>query len=304
MLTRSAVVLLALGFCLPLACASTAPLPPKAVELNRAGTEALREGDLETAGARFSLALEYSPRFVEAVVNLALVEQERGNLERARHLLERARELNPDVAQPHHGLGVLAERLGQNEAASKHYFEALAVDPGFAPARANLGRLFFEAGDYERARIQFKRLVEVAPDEVQGHAGLTSTLLKLHRTPEADATLAKALKRFESDPQLRLLQARRLLRQGKLADAKRELAALSQRSDAVGTAALGWLATAEVASGDLHAAAQTARRALDRQPHQAVAVYALALALTELGDPRAPAWRERARQLTAEPVAR
>src|SRR4051812_49530539 len=83
-----------------LGCAGAAPLPPKAIALNRAGAEALAEGDLETADARLSLALEYSPRFVEALVNQGLVELQRGNFDRARELFTRARRLNPDVAQP------------------------------------------------------------------------------------------------------------------------------------------------------------------------------------------------------------
>src|SRR6478609_8743317 len=91
-------------------CSGSAPLPPQAVALNRAGAEALARGDLETADARFNLALEYSPRFVEALVNQGLVELQRGNFDRARELVVRARRLNPDVAQPHHALGVLAAR--------------------------------------------------------------------------------------------------------------------------------------------------------------------------------------------------
>ena len=43
------------------ACKSAVPLPEKALALNSSGIEALGRGDLETADARFSLALEYSP---------------------------------------------------------------------------------------------------------------------------------------------------------------------------------------------------------------------------------------------------
>src|ERR1044071_5941388 len=109
-------------------CSAGAPLPPQAAALNAAGVEALAAGDLETADARLSVALEYSPRFVEALVNLGLVEVERGNFARARLLCERARRLNPDVAQPHHALGILAERERRPDVASKLYYEALRVD--------------------------------------------------------------------------------------------------------------------------------------------------------------------------------
>ncbi len=133
-----------------LGCRAAAPLPAQAIALNRGGAEALARGDLETADARLSLALEYSPHFVEALVNQGLVELQRGNFERARELLMRARRLNPDVAQPHHGLGILAERQARPDEASRHYYarargrsrlRAVASQPG-APAvrRRHAGR--------------------------------------------------------------------------------------------------------------------------------------------------------------------
>jgi tetratricopeptide (TPR) repeat protein len=177
---RITAILLALPiFCL--GCAGSAPLPAKALDLNQAGVAALAAGDLETADARFSLALEYNPHFVEALTNQGLVELQRGNFDRARKLFTRARRLNPDVAQPHHALGVLAERERRPDLASENYYEALRVDPGFAPARSNLAHLLYEGGLYEDALVQFKRLVEVTPDDPEAFAGLAGTLLHLER---------------------------------------------------------------------------------------------------------------------------
>src|SRR3954471_5551 len=169
------------------ACAGSAPLPAKALDLNRTGVQALAAGDLETADARFSLALEYNPNFVDALTNQGLVELQRGNFTRARALLSRARRLNPDVAQPHHALGVLAERQRRPDVASQHYYDALRVDPGFAPSRNNLAHLLYDGGMYEEALTQFKRLVEVAPDDPHAHAGFAGTLLHLERADEAAA---------------------------------------------------------------------------------------------------------------------
>src|SRR6187431_3572701 len=181
---RIAAIALALPV-LCFACTGTAPLPPKALALNEAGVAALAAGDLETADARFSLALEYNPKFVDALTNQGLVELQRGNFERARQLLLRARRINPDVAQPHHALGVLAERERRPDRASEHYRDALRVDPGFAPARANLAHLLYDGGLYEDALVQFRRLVEVAPDATAAHVGLAATLLHLERVSEA-----------------------------------------------------------------------------------------------------------------------
>jgi tetratricopeptide (TPR) repeat protein len=291
---RPAWILAGIGFSL-LGCAGAAPLPPKAIALNRAGAEALARGDLETADARLSLALEYSPRFVEALVNQGLVELQRGNFERARELVTRARRLNSDVAQPHHALGILAERRARPDEASQHYYDALAVDPGFAPSRANLARLLFDAGMLEEALVQFKRLSEVAPDSPEAHQGLAETLLRLGRVDEADAVTRVARERFPESAELAVLSARSLLRQGELERAIKLLSPLGYGRDDVAANALGWLATAELLRGQPRLAVGAAKRALELEPSSPVATYAMAQALEALGDPSAITWRRRAR---------
>jgi len=291
---RSAVFLAGMGLWL-VGCSGAAPLPAKAVQLNQAGAEALAQGDLETADARFSLALEYSPRFVEALVNQGLVELQRGNFERARELIARARRLNPDVAQPHHALGVLAERQARPDEASRHYYDALAVDPGFAPARANLARLLFDAGMLDEALVQFKRLAEVAPDSAEALQGQTETLLRLGRIDEAEAITRAACERFPDVPELTVLAARTALRKGNIARAIELLSPLSYGRDDVAANALGWLATAELLRGEPRRAVGAAKRALELEPHSPVATYAMAQALETLGDPAAIAWQRRAK---------
>jgi protein O-GlcNAc transferase len=276
-------------------CTGSAPLPAKAVALNRAGAEALARGDLETADARLNLALEYSPRFVEALVNQGLVELQRGNFDRAQELITRARRLNADVAQPHHALGVLAERRARPDDASKHYYDALAVDPGFAPSRANLARLLFNAGMLEEALVQFKRLVEIAPDSPEAAQGLAETLLRLGRVDEAEVVTRAACARFPDSPQLTVLAARSLLRQGKVARAVDLLSPLGYGRDEVAANALSWLATAELLRDDPRRAIGAAKRALELEPTSPVATYAMARALTALGDPAAIDWQRRAR---------
>lgn len=277
-------------------CAGAAPLPAQALALNRAGAEALARGDLETADARLSLALEYSPRFVEALVNQGLVELQRGNFDRARELFTRARRLNADVAQPHHALGVLAERQARPDQASRHYYEALAVDPGFEPARANLARLLFDAGMLEEALVQFKRLVEVAPASPQAQAGLAETLLRLGRVAEAEAITQAASARHAGVPELEVLEARALLRRGEIAKAIELLLPLGYGRDDVAASALSWLATAELLRHQPRRAVGAARRALELDPDSPVATYAMARALEALGDPAALSWQQRARK--------
>jgi Flp pilus assembly protein TadD len=261
------------------ACASTPPLPRRAIELNTAGAQAVLRGDLSAAEACLSVALEYSPRFVEAWVNLGYVELRRGNFEQARRDFEKAREINQDVPAPHHALGLLAEKDGRGEDAERHYRAALKVDPGFAPARANLARRLFARGQYEDAREQFERLEQVAPDAVAGWAGEAEALIQLGREAEADEVVAVGRERLGDAPPLMLLVGRERLARGEWEEAEAALAPLVGDSDrSRACAALAWIAVGRVGRGDREGALAAARAALAIDRNDETARYALTLA--------------------------
>lgn len=258
------------------ACASQPPLPPKAIALNDAAGRALAEGDLTTAEARLSVALEYSPRFVEAWVNLGLVEMRRGNFEQARRDMQHARDINPDIPAPHHALGLLADSEGRGDDAERHYRDALKVDPGFAAARANLARRLFARGQLENAREQFQRLVEVEPGEVEGWSGEVEVLAALGRKSEAHAVLSHAAARFGEVAPLVLLEARESLARGEWTEAEAVLAIVAGGGDCPRAAsAWGWTAIARLGRGDARGAREAAQAALAIDSEDSVARYAL-----------------------------
>jgi tetratricopeptide (TPR) repeat protein len=260
-------------------CASAAPLPRKAVQLNALGVQALAAGDLSSAEARLSVALEYSPRFVEAWVNLGYVELGRGSFEQARRDFLRARELNQDIPAPHHALGVLAETQGRGLEAESFYRAALKVDPGFSPSRANLAARLFARGQIENAREQFERLVAVAPGEVRGWVGWVECLLSLGREGDAQAVLARAREKAGDAPGLMLLVAREQLRLGDWDEAEATLAPLTGQRDRQGAgAAWGWIAVARLGRGDVAGAEQASGASLAVDRKDPVALYARRLA--------------------------
>jgi Flp pilus assembly protein TadD len=266
------------------ACSGTVPLPKKALALNAAGAAALAQGDLSTAEARLSVALEYSPRFVEAWVNLGYVELRRGNFEQARRDLVKARALNRDIPAPHHALGLLADEEGDGPEAERCYRRALEVDPGFAPARANLARRLFLRGQYENAREQFQRLREVAPGRAEGWAGEAESLRQLGRDAEAERLVDHARGVMGDAPELMLLVARDHMAQGAWAEAESILARLTgDRDRGRAGAAWAWLAVARLGRGDAAAAREAAEAALALDRSDPVATYALRLSAVSAG---------------------
>jgi tetratricopeptide (TPR) repeat protein len=261
-------------------CSGTVPLPPKAVALNAEGAAALSSGDLSTASAKLAVALEYSPKFTEAWVNLGLVEMRRGNLELAKTDLEKAVDLNSDLPAPYHALGLLADIRGKGKEAETSYAAALRVDPGFAPARANLARRLFARGAFEEAKEQYLRLTFVVPEALDGWVGLTESYWRLARETEADETIAKARARFGDRPELILLMGRQLLRRRDFVRAEAVLAPLTASTlDRNRCAsAWSWIAVARMARGDLHGARAATHEALALDPKNQVAQYTAAAA--------------------------
>lgn len=259
-------------------CASHPPLPPKAIELNQNGAAALAAGDLATAEARFGLAIEFSPRFTEAWVNLGYVELQRGDLARARKDFVKARDLNPDLPAPHHALGLLADQRGLGKEAEGHYRQALKVDPAFVPARENLARRLFSRGAFDEAREQYLRLTQVQPEALQGYVGLAECYFRLDREGEAADLIGRARARFGDVPEVRMLVARLQLRGDAFAEAEETLAPLTDDADrSRAAAAWAWIAVARKARGDDKGARAAASESLALDPKNAVATTAAGL---------------------------
>lgn len=267
-------------------CAPSVPLPPKAVELNQNGAAALAAGDLATAEARLGLALEFSPRFTEAWVNLGYVELQRGDLAGARRNFVKARDLNPDLPAPHHALGLLADRRGLGKEAEGHYRQALRVDPAFVAARSNLARLLFARGAFDEAREQYLRLTQVEPDALQGYIGLAECFFRLEREGDAGDVIARARARFGDVPEARLLVARLQLRGDAFAEAEDTLAPLTNDADpSRASAAWAWIAVGRAARGDASGARQATRESLALDPTNATALAAGRLTVAGAGTP-------------------
>lgn len=269
-------------------CTTVPPLPPRAIELNRDGAAALAAGNLATAEARIGLALEYSPRFTEAWVNLGYVEMGRGNLELARKHFRKARDLNPDLPAPHHALGLLADERDSQIEAEAYYRSALKVDPAFTAARINLSRRLFQRGAYEDAREQFLRLTEIAPEDADGWAGLAECLVRLGRVEEADEVVSRGRARLGEPPQLMLLLARQLLRRNAFADAEAILVPITHHADRRrAAAAWAWLSLARLGEGQCTLASEAVHEAAAIDRNDPVILYARrALETTEAAKTR------------------
>jgi tetratricopeptide (TPR) repeat protein len=112
-------------------------------------------------GAAYRRALQLDPEMGDAYINLGRLMHEQGNPAEAARLYHLALECAPDDPIGHYNLAL--EDVRQLAAAVSHYQHALAIDPDFADAHFNLGRLLERLGRRPEAMQHlhaYKKLTE------------------------------------------------------------------------------------------------------------------------------------------------
>ncbi|MCC6337595.1 MAG: tetratricopeptide repeat protein [Myxococcales bacterium] len=155
-------------------------------------------GDLEQAEVACAHALEYQPKYWDALHNLGLIRQARGDAKEARRLFREALRANPDMAQSYNSLGLLALEQNDFGSAKDWLRAALRVNPDYAEARANLGLACLKAGELDGAEQAYRHLTLSAPWLSEPYLRLGVIMLAKGRTPDAIKWLSRAVE-LEAD---------------------------------------------------------------------------------------------------------
>jgi tetratricopeptide (TPR) repeat protein len=112
---------------------------------------------------------------------------------RAENCYRQALALDPGLAAARTNLGGLAYRAGRINAARDAFEEALALDPDQPEARFNLANLVLESGDLELAVAEFRRVLQADPEFADAHFNLAVALERLGGRAQARAHLERYL---------------------------------------------------------------------------------------------------------------
>jgi tetratricopeptide (TPR) repeat protein len=110
---------------------------------------------------------------------------------RAAECYRKALALEPGLAAARTNLGSLAYRAGDVEAAREAFEAALALDPDQPEARFNLANLELAAGDVELAVAEFRRVLQSDPDFADAHYNLAVALERLGGRAQARSHLER-----------------------------------------------------------------------------------------------------------------
>ncbi len=170
---------------------------------------ARRNEDYENAVMMWQDVVAKRPRNVRARYNLGTGLLDANELDRAIETLRQALLIDPLSLEAHYNLGKALCRKGEAlsrqgrgtettgryiEEGTKHYLEALRINPELAKAHSDLGNVLARAGRFEEAIAHYREAIRVQPDYVQAHYNLGSVLLNLSETDEAIEVLRHAVR--------------------------------------------------------------------------------------------------------------
>lgn len=140
-----------------------------------------------------------------------------------------ADEVTPEVQQLYSEARA-ARQQGDVQTAIQKYRQIVRLAPHLAPAYNNLGMLYFNEHDYERAAEVLKRGLELYPQMPSAAAMLGMSYYSLGQEDMAVPYLERALHANPADDQAEMVLARALLNQQKLSDAATHLRNVATRS--------------------------------------------------------------------------
>ena len=160
------------------------------------------EGRLSEAIAEYEAAADLDPENPWIFNALGLAMTEARDFKGAEKVFRQALKLNAELTDVHNNLGVLYSEMGQKEKAFEE-FTTVVRNPSYpTPEKAlfNMGALYFRDGNYELAMMYYRRSVERNPKFAMGYRGLGDVHLALEELDMAFDNFEQALELAPDDP--------------------------------------------------------------------------------------------------------
>jgi len=183
----------------------------------------LRVGNSEMADKCFRRCIELHPEDAEALLGLALVSQQQGDLDGAISGYEKTLSVHPDYADAHHNLGVCLRTQQRPEESITHYKRAQELGLDRAELHHNLGNALIDGNDAEAAIDAYREALKRNPANPDSHRNLNALLWQQDHLDDYLQSYVDALGTYPNAEPLRLAYAMALTQQEAFEDAERVL---------------------------------------------------------------------------------
>jgi tetratricopeptide (TPR) repeat protein len=166
------------------------------------GHALLESGKTDAAEKKFKEVTAADPQHAEAWFCLGTIYGSKGKLEAAIDCYRQCAQFAPPEKQalPLFNMGNALQSMGDCEKALAIFTLATDVDPAFADAWINRGRLHDDAGQHADAIASYDKALALAPDDAVAHSNRGNSLRALGRFTEAKASYEAARAIEPDDP--------------------------------------------------------------------------------------------------------
>ena len=148
-----------------------------------------QRGELDSARAGYLSILEKTPRHAQALHLLGVVSRQQGHADQAVDLIGQAIAIAPGHATMHANLGAALQDVKRPEAALASYDAAVALHPRYALAWSNRGNSLRQLGRLTDACSSYERALALQPAYPEA---LCNLAISLHDLGQDEAALAAA----------------------------------------------------------------------------------------------------------------
>ena len=105
---------------------------------------------------------------------LAVQNHQKNNLKIAENLYKKILKTNPNHASAHNNLGVVFNELGEDQKAISYFQKAIQINPNYASAHNNLGAIFMQLGKLQKAKSCLQKAIQIRPSYSEAYWNLHS----------------------------------------------------------------------------------------------------------------------------------
>ncbi len=152
-----------------------------------------KAGRLADAERLYRQLLAQNPNHPEALNLLGVIAQQVGNPDAAIHLLNHAIAANPSAPDYHINLGVALYTIGRFDDAIAAYRQSLRLDPNNPVAHNNLGNALCQIGHFDEAITECREALRLNPNYAEASNNLGNALQDKGLLDEAMAAYRRAI---------------------------------------------------------------------------------------------------------------
>lgn len=171
--------------------------PDRGYDRYMLGLALWKAGELDLAADEMAAAVDLSPGFAKARINLSRIQNDREEFEAALEAARGAIDVAPEQAAPHFLEARSLRNLGRRAEAIASVERALAIDPGHGYARNLYGLMLLESGHAEQAVESLRLAAEACPEVpfIRNNLGMA-----LERSGLREEAIAEYRKAVDLDP--------------------------------------------------------------------------------------------------------